>query len=195
MNIEQRSRRHFLKDATAGAVLAGAAAKPAVSAGQATAEANSFISRWTNAPDRVWFGPEYWANPIQDWRLVAGRIECTNPAVNRNVHLLTRQLRAEPGDLSMSVRIGRVGGGKLSDGRGSAGFRIGVLGPLKEYRNSLIFGQGLDAGMTSDGKLFVGNPAGGVPLNAAVESIELHLTVEPRGEQCTVTLTAHDQSG
>ena len=39
-----------------------------------------------------WLGEEYWANPLQDWRIAHGRIECTNAALDRNVHLLTRQL-------------------------------------------------------------------------------------------------------
>jgi len=97
-----------------------------------------------------------------DWRVAGGRIECVNAAPNRNVQLLTRQLGEQPGDVAMSVKIGRVGGGKLCEGKGSAGFRIGIMGPLRDYRNSLIYGQGLDAGFTSDGKLFIGNAASGV---------------------------------
>ena len=50
------------------------------------------------------------------------------------------------------------------------------MGPLREYRNSLIYGQGLDAGFTSDGKLFIGNPASGVPVDLSGESVELRLT-------------------
>jgi hypothetical protein len=69
------------------------------------------------------------------------------------------------------------------------------MGPLREYRNSLIFGQGLDAGFTTDGKLFVGNPTASVPVNLAVEFIDLKLTVEPRGDQSVVTLVAFSVDG
>ena len=157
---EKLSRRDFLQEtAVATAAVAGVSGLPASAA--AAAAPSDFASQWDQAPDRVWLGAEYWANPLQDWRVAGGRIECIKAAANRNVHLLTRQLGEQPGDLKMSVRIGRVGGGKLSDGKGSAGFRIGIMGPLREYRNSLIYGQGLDAGFTSDGKLFIGNPAVG----------------------------------
>src|SRR5439155_19551747 len=102
----------------------------------------------------------------------------------------TGQLGEQPGDLVMSARIGRLGGGKLSEGKGSAGFRIGIMGPLHEYRNSLIYGQGLDAGFASDGKLFIGNPAAGVPIDLSAASIELRLAIESHGEQSTVVLSA-----
>src|SRR4029077_5905527 len=138
---------------------------------------------------------EYWANPLQDWRVAGGRIECIKAAANRNVHLLTRQLGEQAGDLEMTICIGRVGGGKLAGGKGSAGFRIGIMGPLRDYRNSLIYGQGLDAGFTSDGKLFLGNPASGVPVDLSADGVVLHLAVEPRGEQSSITLAAMTSEG
>ena len=94
----------------------------------------------------------------------------------------------------MSVRIGRVGGGALAEGRGSFGFRIGIMGPLGEYRNSLIFGAGLDAGVTADGGLFIGDlkSARAGTLDLSGEAIELRLTARPDGEHIRVTLTAHD---
>lgn len=201
MNAEKRTRREFLQEA---AVVAGAAAVPtAVLPGAAVGQpvmgfpgagGVGFDSSWDKTPDRVWLGPQYWANPLQDWRVAGGRIECINVAPNRNVHLLTQQLGDQPGDLQMSVKIGRVGGGKLSEGKGSAGFRIGINGPLKDYRNSLIYGQGLDAGFTSEGKLFIGNPASGVAVGLNSESIELWLIVEPHGEMSTILLSAHGPS-
>jgi phosphodiesterase/alkaline phosphatase D-like protein len=193
MNQQPITRRDFLQDTAAAA--ASAAAISAMTRQASAAAPSDFASQWHKSHDRVWLGQEYWANPLQDWRVAGGRIECVTPAVNRNVHLLTRQLSEQPGDLRMSVRIGRVGGGPLGDGRGSAGFRIGIMGPLREYRNSLIFGQGLDGGFSSDGRLFVGNPASGVPVDLAAENIELRVAIEPRGEQSVVTLSAHAANG
>ena len=54
--------------------------------------APTFTSPWHDSPDRVWLGAEFWANPLQDWRVQNGRAECANPAIDRNVHLLTYQL-------------------------------------------------------------------------------------------------------
>src|SRR5947207_11796615 len=90
----------------------------------------------------------------------------------------------------MKVNIGRVGGGKLGEGKGSAGFRVGIMGPLRDYRNSLIYGQGLDAGFTSEGKLFIGNPANGVPIDLSRESLTLILIDQPPGETSAIELIA-----
>ena len=38
--------------------------------------AADFASQWSQAPDRVWIGPEYWANRLHDWRIQDGRLEC-----------------------------------------------------------------------------------------------------------------------
>src|SRR5262249_33287938 len=141
-----------------------------------------------------------------DWRVANSRIECLTAAPNRNVHLLTRQLGDQPGDLAMSVKIGRLGGNAsavgnallgvpLADGKGSAGFRIGSRGPLREDRTSLIYGQGPAAGFTADGKLFIGNPASGVPFTLIGDNVELRLNITPHGDQSTLTLSAHDASG
>jgi alkaline phosphatase D len=193
MATHRNSRRDFLQDtAAATAAVAIASALP-VSAPAAAATAQ-FESHWKDSPDRVWLGPEYWANPLQDWRIAGGRIECINAAPNRNVHLLTRQL-GEQGDLMMTVKIGRVGGGTISAGKGSAGFRIGINGPLRDYRNSLIYGQGTDGGFTSDGKLFIGNPASGVPFDLSAETVELRLSIQPQGDTSTIELVATDSKG
>jgi phosphodiesterase/alkaline phosphatase D-like protein len=197
---EQLGRRRFLKGTAATTLAVAAVNRQTSQAAQAAAGPNDFVSRWDRSPDRVWLGPEFWANPLQDWRIKGGRIECIKAAPNRNVHVLTRQLGAEPGTLAMSVMIGRVDGTPLAGGpgggQGTAGFRIGIMGPLKEYRNSLIFGQGLDAGFTSDGKLFIGPPGAGVNVDLKGQaSVELRLTVEPHGEQSTVMLAAHAADG
>ena len=165
-----------------------------ISAAQAAVE---FRSVWYECPDRVWLGPEYWANPLQDWQIAGGRIECVNAAADRNVHLLTRHLGEHTGTLAMSVRVGRVDRGAPGGGKGTVGFRIGVQTPLRDYRHSLIYGRGLDAGITGNGALFIGDVRtarpGSMPLRT--ETAELRLTALPRGDAYTVTLTVHDDSG
>jgi alkaline phosphatase D len=165
-----------------------------VNAAQPAAE---FRSDWDRCPDRVWLGPEYWANPLQDWRLAKGRIECTNPAADRNVHVLTRHLGDRMGSLNMSVRVGRVEGSAPGTAKGTAGFRIGVQGPLREYRNNLIYGRGLDAGIGTDGAIFIGevSPAKPGAMTLGTDPVELRLTAQPGGGSYIVTLTVLDASG
>src|SRR5690606_12154566 len=116
----------------------------------------SFASQWETTNDRIWIGPEYWSNPLQDWRVQDGRVECVNAALERNVQLLTYDLKAESGTLKLSVLVVRIDG-KLGEGRDACGFRIGIQGPLEEYRNSLIYGKGLNAGFVAGGGLFIGD--------------------------------------
>src|SRR5688572_3805866 len=61
--------------------------------------------------DRVWIGPECWANRLQDWRVRAGRIECVQGAAiwpYRTLHLLTRRLGPGRGEFTVAVRTGRA---------------------------------------------------------------------------------------
>ncbi len=191
------SRRKFIKRSATTAAGAAALAKFApvrtISAAELPKE---FRSAWDKCHDRVWPGAEYWANPQQDWRIAGGRLECVNAAGDRNVHLLTYQLGERGGDLRMSVKVGRVGG-KLGDGKGSVGFRVGCVGPLREYRNSVLYGKGLDAGLTSTGALFIGTPSSGKPgaVDVSANELELRFTAEPSGKNYTLTLAAFDAGG
>jgi alkaline phosphatase D len=190
------TRRRFVQGtAVATAALA------ARSSDAAPASGGEFRSPWHDSPDRPWLGADVWANPLQDWRVANGRAECTNAAADRNIHALTRQLAARAGDVRMAVRVGRAGGGPLA-GKGSFGFRLGILGTLREYpehhdyRNNLwpAPGSGFNAGVTADGGLFVGAlaDAAKVKLDLAREEVDLRLVAEPKGGDYAVTLTALD---
>jgi phosphodiesterase/alkaline phosphatase D-like protein len=152
---------------------------------------SAFASRWSTTPDRVWLGREYWANPLQDWRIGGGRLECVKAAPDRNVHLLTHDLSDGTGDLQISVRLGRADGAPLDRDSGAAGFRIGARGPLDDYRNHLLFGVGLDAGI-SNGRLFIGSPNDASETRLVATEVELRLSAEPRGSGYSLVLSAHD---
>ncbi len=119
--------------------------------------------------DGAWLGPEYWANPLQDWRRRNGRMECHVAGGDRNVYWLTKEL-GESGDFTMSVRLGRIEGG-----RGWVGFRVGVKGLFQDYRDAAVRGVGLEAGITSDGRLFIGDPSGGPVVSLDDTTLTLRL--------------------
>lgn len=190
------SRRTLLASsalATAG-TLARPAAQASAAAPAAASDETAFQSTWAQEPDRVWLGANYWSAPLQDWRVAGGRAECRAAQPNRVVHLLTRQLAARPGSLVARVRIGRIGSGSVGGAPGSAGFRVGIQGPLDDYRHALLNGQGWDAGLTGTGALFLGDVklarAGSVPLDVA--EVELTLSLEPAGEAYRAVLVATD---
>ncbi|MCZ6796256.1 MAG: alkaline phosphatase D family protein [Planctomycetota bacterium] len=96
-----------------------------------------FHSDWSGSPERTWVGPEYWANRLQDWRLHAGRLECTESRENfplRTLHLLTRSSSSRPGTLEMSVITGPVDAGSPGTLSSWSGFLIGAGGEHVDYR-------------------------------------------------------------
>lgn len=106
---------------------------------------------------RPWISGDFWANPLQDWQLAQGRIECVVSGGDRNVSLLTREVS---GDFTLQVELGAL----ERKGDGFAGFRVGAQGYWKDYRDTALRGMGIDAGVTTDGRLFIGTPAGNAPV-------------------------------
>ena len=141
-----------------------------------------------NLPDRIWIGAEFWANPMEDWRIKDGKLECISTQGNRNIHLLTHQLsdRAEP--FAMSVRTGIIEKGE----RGGTGFRIGIHDSINDYRGSCVWGEGVDVGI-ANGTLIVGER--NKPFEAESDLSDVRLDVEATpvdDETFDVTLHAYD---
>ena len=111
----------------------------------------SVRSKWSKDANRIWVGPDYWANPLQDWRIRDGRLECLTAGMNRNVQLLTQQLTPESKAI-ISVRLT----GPSTEFDGWVGLRFASHGLIDDYRHATIYGKGIDAGWTTDDKLFVG---------------------------------------
>jgi hypothetical protein len=139
--------------------------------------AGEFVSDFHNTHDRVWLGEEYWANPMEDWRVEDGRIVCMRNGANRNIHLLTHGLStADPrASFVASVRMGIEEKTK----KGSAGFMIGVIDQeTRDPRASLLMGKGLVAGVRTNGKLFIGNTESAKALSS-LQDLTLRLEAMP----------------
>src|SRR5713101_6311583 len=146
--------------------------------------------------DRPWIGPEYWSNPLQDWRLHNGRIECFVAGGDRNVFLLTHEVMDQPGALSMRVRLGRLEEDRAPLERGFAGFRAGIHGRFNDYRDSAIYGIGLNAGLAADGRLFIGKLEADAPrVPEPFQNLELTLDATPTGATCQIHLAARNAEG
>ncbi len=148
-----------------------------------------FASEFGAGGDRVWVGPAYWANPLEDWSVRSERLLCRGGG-NRNLVLLTRQLTGQ-GAFEMTIRCGLVAG---ADGPGSVGFRIGIRDELDDYRAAAVRGTGLDVGIDSQNKtLFIGEVSGDAPPQSlSPDSCTLRLTGTPAGERMQLTLSVVD---
>jgi len=147
----------------------------------------TFESRWAQSADRIWVGEAYWANPLQDWRVRDGRLECIHAANDRNVHLLTYQLGPQS-SLTMRVTVDRP----VKGFRGWVGMRFGSRGRFDEYRHNAIYGQGIDAGLTAEGTLFVGEARRDARWS---DQAVLELTLKPSGAVHAATLVLRDGAG
>lgn len=160
-----------------------------------------FRSSWPTDTTRAWIGPEYWANTLADWRLDDGRLEClSNGETLRTVHLLTRVLGTDAGDLEMSVRTGLIPGDGEVAGEAFSGFLIGAGPASMDYRGrAIVFGNsgengGLIVAVDGDGQLAVLDNAdnlrrlparlegSGLDVRSAGEDVELRVRLQPAGE-------------
>jgi len=160
-----------------------------------TFDGGSFISDWPKDVQRTWIGPEYWANPLQDWQLNNGRIECIVSGGDRNVFLLTHEISENSGELNMSVQFGRLDNSDSLD-EGWIGFKIGVRGEFKDYRDNAVRGDGLPMGLTTSGQLFIGSLDSTVDkMDPEFKDTRLNLSAKPDGDKYNLLLAALDADG
>uniref|UniRef100_A0A7V4XSC9 Twin-arginine translocation signal domain-containing protein n=1 Tax=Acidobacterium capsulatum TaxID=33075 RepID=A0A7V4XSC9_9BACT len=187
------SRRSFLKSAGCTAVGAAALAHHWPAEAEEAQKKPSFRSYWAEDVRRPWAGPEYWTNPMQDWRVQDGRLECFSPGGDRNVFLLTREAAARPGDLMMSVHLGKIG--VEMPKQGFVGFRIGIKNPMNDYRATAIYGRGMNAGINADGRLFIGTLEPSTMRADLSRELVLRLHAAPSAQGYRVSLRAEGVDG
>ncbi len=163
----------------------------AAAAGLATGCGSSgeggFESRWEG--ERVWIGPEYWANPLQNWRMAGGEV-FARAGAGRTLHLLTHQAVDGAGGISMEADVRLTDAGEDAAGTW-AGFVVGIRGGLPGYQHALVHpATGVSAGVHGDGRIFAGQQLSddAVSLDGPV-----HLSLESRAG--SLSLTAKPSSG
>ncbi|MPZ17964.1 MAG: twin-arginine translocation pathway signal protein [Luteitalea sp.] len=158
-------RRDTLKALLLGAVAPVAFVKePAshVTVAQSGATPKRMTSPWHRLPDTTWTGEAYWANRLQDWRVRDGALECVGRGENRTVSCLTHQLGNGRLGFTTNVLLTVPAEVPGSD-RNRLGFSVGAKGPWPDYRSAAVHGQGLQAGVTTSGHLFIGETLGSHP--------------------------------
>ncbi|GAB5559023.1 MAG: hypothetical protein SynsKO_06700 [Synoicihabitans sp.] len=153
---------------------------------------------------REWIGPEYWTNPLMNWRLADGRIENTHGGWTNEVHTLTHQLREGDGSFRMKVRLGVLDDSHLSaDKPGFAGFKLGSVGHRDDYRSNILHhlqngfcrdlmkAPPIRAGLSSDGRLIIGDHYSDDRVDVAqMQDLVLELKASYRGNTVTLDLIA-----
>jgi alkaline phosphatase D len=98
-----------------------------------------YSSSWEHQPDRVWVGPEFWANRLQDWHLEDGRLKCVNSTLGlRTVHLLTHRIGEDVGKLDIGLTFGLSPESTSQGNDGWAGILLGAGAGRIDYRGSAL---------------------------------------------------------
>ena len=133
------TRRNFIKTA-----VAGTAGTTTALAAQGKQSVSSFRSASPTNVERVFVGPEFWANRLQDWRLKQGRIECVDKRQEspmRALHLLTHRLGDAAAAFTLKVRTGLLDEGAAAAADAATGFLIGAGGATMDYRAAALIHQ------------------------------------------------------
>lgn len=173
---KQITRRDALKIAAAGLAASTVGCSSNGSSLQPKTSIKLAVSdTWSNTHDRIWIGGDYWANPMEDWRIVDGGAECLSTGGNRSIHSLKHQI-TELNAFNLSVIIKKVSQG--SDD-GGAGMRLGAQSDIDDYRSNCFEQTGYDAGIVHN-QIRLGSKQ--VELSEKVGSDEILLTLkgEPR---------------
>ena len=163
-----------------------------------SAGADEFKSNWAKTSDRVWIGPDWWANRVEDWRIHDGRLECVQPGM-RTAYLATRTLG---GGFQLSVRTGMLGKPDSLDERLFTGFLFSNMGKddykTEDLLRSSTSPKMLFAGVNGEGRLMVfwvrDAYVRGKKRFARHENEDIRLEFQgvPAGEKCSLEFAAFD---
>lgn len=177
------NRRNAMK--SLGLAAAGASSIAQAASSATTAPRNKNASAWDLYPNRVWLGGDFWANPMEDWRIIDGGAECQSLAAGRNIHWITKRCAEPLKGFTTSVEIRQL---EQEGADGGAGFRIGARSDVDEYRSNSFAINGIEAGLR-DGQLFIQKTSQGVEIDAGIAT-ELKLTVSGDKNSAALTLVA-----
>ena len=184
------SRRLALKFIGLGSTLVGSNVAHADKHKQSEPKWNS-LDGWSNLHNRVFLGEQFWANPMEDWRIVDGAAECQTGGGNRNIQLLTHQIEEADGPIEMSVQVSQAAAGNKD---GGAGFGLGFNSDVEDYRANAFSRLSLAAGIVEGQLLLAGKRKKAEGLDSP-QNIVLHLTGQSKQDNYELTLRALTADG
>ena len=139
---------------------------------------------------------EYSANNINEWKVFNNRIECLVSNEERKIHLLTRKLANQNGDLEMKVRLGFFNDKISSLNKNWAGFHIGSNTSFEN--SSTLQKKGINIGMCTNGALFIGAPSPNhknpIIINALKKGVDLKISISNHLNNYTIDFSVLDST-
>lgn len=158
---------------------------------------------------RIWIGPEYWTNPLMNWQLSDGRLECTHGGWVNELHALTHQLKPDPGAFAMKVRLGSLDRPDVPKEKIIfAGFKFAALGHRNDYRSNILHDiadghagilqqeRPVRAGVDTEGRLVIDSHLSQSFFTSEdLDDLTLKVEVEHVGSTAIVKLSATSSTG
>ena len=111
--------------------------------------------------NRTWIGEDFWAVPLEDWRINEGRIEFRGKGQQATCTVLPYTLTTGEDPFLIKFEMGLTEKG-LNDG--SAGLIIGSEAiEEKDHKTAVYFGKGINAGVNTEGYVFIGQYSKEIP--------------------------------
>jgi len=153
---------------------------------------NSFNYDFNNVNDRVWVGPDFWAVPLEDWKVESGRLHCVGNRPDMRLNILTHTLNGN-GEIKFSLSMGLL---EEKEKVGTAGICLGLQDQTdNDVRSLCYFGSGLELGVSTDGFVFIGQQIKKLPDGFNFQEIEMAVKAEKQGETSKLEVSVKDLNG
>jgi alkaline phosphatase D len=153
-----------------------------------------FKSEWHLWPDMRWVGPEYWGNRLQDWSISKGKLSCNIIGKGRMLSILPVINGKGAISQTMSIEVMINTEVDISKYNGVIGFKIGMSGPIDDYRSSAVFGKGMNVGIHPSGsKVIIGDKEIETGLRQLPAYIEWKVVSTVKGLNTDLQVSIYDK--
>ena len=143
--------------------------------------------------ERTWIGEDFWAVPLEEWRINDGRIEFTGEGQQATCALLPYRIGPNEKPFRISMEMGLLDQGA---NKGSAGLIIGSQASEDaDIRAAIFFGSGINAGIHTDGYAFIGQNTKKLPADFVFSKFRILLTGDKSPEGFLLRLNIINDEG
>jgi phosphodiesterase/alkaline phosphatase D-like protein len=153
---------------------------------------NVYKEDFNKYQNRVWINQHMWPIPLEEWKIKDGRVECIGEIANMRLNLLTHVINGE-GNFELSVDMGIT---NEFEKNSNAGIRLGIQDDTdSDIRSLCYFGKGIDAGINTEGYLFINEDKSTLPIEFDLTAFNIHISGTSQPEKSTLKIVCKDYNG
>lgn len=151
-----------------------------------------FAADFDGVKDRTWISEDFWAIPLEDWRIEGERLECVGNRNNMKVNILSSDLEGE-GSFTLSLQMGLI---NQEFKNYSAGVRLAIKDETdSDYRSLCYFGDGIEIGIDPPNRFFIGESSANIPAGFDISSFVLQVTGTYEQNEASLNAKITDVTG